>query len=90
MPTISAHVRLIPQGFASRPRRSSEGMILVVVEGSGSAVIDGEDVALSPRDVVAVPSWKAMSLRAERDMILFAFSDKASQLALNLFREENL
>jgi gentisate 1,2-dioxygenase len=90
MPTIAAHVRLIPQDFATSPRRSSEGMIVVVVEGSGTAVIDGQEIALSPRDVVAVPSWKTHSFKADQELVLFAYSDKASQMALNLYREENL
>jgi gentisate 1,2-dioxygenase len=90
MPTIAAHVRLIPQGFTTRPRRSSEGMIVVVVEGSGTAAIDGEEIVLSPRDVLAVPSWKAHSFKADQELVLFAYSDKASQMALNLYREENL
>lgn len=90
MPTISAHVRLIPSGFATRARRSSEGMVVVVVEGRGTATIDGHDLALSPRDVVAVPSWNTLSFAANDDLVLFAFSDKASQQALKLYREENL
>jgi gentisate 1,2-dioxygenase len=90
MPTISAHVRLLPSGFTTLPRRSSEGMVVVVVEGSGSATINGEAVTLSPRDVVSVPSWHTLSIHANADLVLFAFSDKASQQALNLYREENL
>jgi gentisate 1,2-dioxygenase len=33
MPTISAHVRLIPAGFETKARRSSDGTIFVVCEG---------------------------------------------------------
>ena len=58
MPTISAHVRLLPAGFEGRDRRSSDGSIYVVGEGSGEAVIEGERIALEPRDIVVVPSWR--------------------------------
>lgn len=90
MPTISAHVRLIPIDFTTQPRRSSEGMAVVVVEGSGAITINGDTIALSPRDVISVPSWHTVTIHADTDLVLFAFSDKASQQALNLYREDNL
>lgn len=88
MPTIAAHVRLILAGFATRPRRSTDGTVFVVVEGSGEAVIGERRVPLSPRDIFVVPSWHMLTLRAETPLILFGYSDKAAQQKLNLFREE--
>jgi len=35
-----------------------------------------------------VPSWKELRLQAESDLVLFAYSDKAAQEKLNLYREE--
>lgn len=87
MPTISAHVRFLPKGFETSPRRSSDGTVFVVVEGEGGALVDGSEHRLSPRDVLAVPSWNELRLQADSDLILFAFSDKASQEKLNLYRE---
>jgi gentisate 1,2-dioxygenase len=90
MPTISAHVRLLPAGFDGRDRRSSDGSIFVVVEGSGEAVVEGEQIALERRDILAVPSWRRARFRAESQLVLFAYSDKACQKKLNLYREEDL
>ena len=90
MPTISAHVRLLPAGFESRDRRSTDGTIFVVVEGQGTAVIEGEEITLSPRDILVVPSWKACRFRAQSQLVLFGYSDKACQEKLNLYKEENL
>jgi gentisate 1,2-dioxygenase len=87
MPTISAHVRFLPAGFETRPRRSSDGTIFVVVEGEGTALINGIEHRLSQRDVLAVPSWNEVRLQAESDLVLFGFSDKASQEKLNLYKE---
>lgn len=87
MPTISAHVRFIPKGFETRPRRSSDGTVFVVVEGEGIACVDSVENSLAQRDVLAVPSWNEVQIRADTDLILFAFSDKASQEKLNLYRE---
>jgi gentisate 1,2-dioxygenase len=90
MPTISAHVRLLPAGFESRNRRSSDGTIFVVVEGIGEAVIEGDRIALEPRDILAVPSWRTVRFRAKNQMVLFGYSDKACQQKLSLYREEDL
>jgi gentisate 1,2-dioxygenase len=87
MPTISAHVRMLPAGFASRPRAATDGTVFVVVEGRGSARVDGKDVALEPRDTLVVPSWREMVLRADTDLVLFGYSDRTAQEKLGLFRE---
>ena len=87
MPTISAHVRLIPAGFQTRPRRSTDGTVVVVVNGEGSAEINGVDHRLSERDILSIPSWNSVRLSATNDLTLFAFSDKASQEKLNLYKE---
>lgn len=88
MPTISAHVRLIPQGYVTLPRRSTDGTTFVVVEGEGEVRVDGESLALKPRDIFVVPSWKALEISAQSELVLFGFSDKASQQKLNLYKEQ--
>ncbi len=90
LPTISAHVRLLPAGFATRPRRSTDGTVFVVVEGEGQAEIDGRALALRARDIVVVPSWSTLTLTAQSDLVLFAYSDRAAQERLELFREDRL
>jgi len=89
MPTISAHVRLLPKGFATRPRRTTDASIYVVVEGLGRAWLDDEPMTLSPRDVIVVPSWTNLRFEAEETLVLFGYSDRACQEKLNLYREEN-
>jgi gentisate 1,2-dioxygenase len=87
MPTIAAHVRLLPRGFGTRPRRSTDATVFVVVEGEGSARIAGQETALAPRDLFVVPSWSALELEATSDLVLFAYSDAAAQQKLGLWRE---
>ena len=89
MPTISAHVRLLPQGFKTQPRRSTDASIYVVVEGSGRAWLDNESMALAPRDILVVPSWTTLRFDADETLVLFGYSDRACQEKLNLYREEN-
>ncbi|AOH85233.1 gentisate 1,2-dioxygenase [Sphingomonas panacis] len=90
LPTLSAHVRLLPAGFQTRPRRSTDGSVFVVVAGTGEALVGEETITLEERDVVVVPSWMTLTLRARSELVLFAYSDKASQLALNFYGEQNL
>jgi gentisate 1,2-dioxygenase len=87
MPTISAHVRLLPAGFTSRPRLATDGTVFVVVEGRGRAEVDGTTIELGPRDTVVVPSWRALVLQADTDLVLFGYSDRTAQEKLGLFRE---
>ncbi|HEY4043545.1 MAG TPA: gentisate 1,2-dioxygenase [Rhodopila sp.] len=87
MPTISAHVRLLPAGFTSRPRTATDGTIFVVVEGTGTARADGQDIELRVRDTVVIPSWREVSVHADTDLVLFGYSDRTAQEKLGLFRE---
>jgi gentisate 1,2-dioxygenase len=87
MPTISAHVRLLPGGFTSRPRAATDGTVFVVVEGRGSARVDGKDIPLEPRDTLVVPSWRELVLQADTDLVMFGYSDRSAQEKLGLFRE---
>lgn len=89
MPTIAAHVRLLPAGVQTRPRRSTDGTVFVVVEGSGTATIEGQEVRLAERDIVVVPSWHELRLIADTELVLFGYSDKAAQEKLNLYKEQN-
>lgn len=88
MPTIAAHVRLLPKGFSTKPRRSTDGTVYVVVEGTGTAKVGERELTLSPRDLFVVPSWQTLTLSADETLVLFGYSDKAAQQKLNLFKEE--
>lgn len=88
MPTIAAHVRLLPAGFETVPRRSTDGTVFVVVEGSGEARIGERMIGLNQCDIFVVPSWHSVVLRADSELVLFGYSDKAAQQKLNLYKEE--
>lgn len=88
MPTIAAQVRLLPTGFETRARRSTDGTVFVVVEGRGWAVVEGREIVLEPRDILVVPSWRELRLGAADDLVLFSYSDRAAQEKLNLYKEE--
>lgn len=89
METISAHVRQLPAGFETRLRRSTDASVMVVLKGEGHAQVGETEHALSEGDIFVVPSWQGLKLQATKDLTLFAYSDKASQEKLGLYRETN-
>ncbi|PNQ76030.1 gentisate 1,2-dioxygenase [Erythrobacter sp. SAORIC-644] len=89
--TISAHVRLVPAGITTLPRRATDGTVFVVCEGSGRARIGETSIELAPRSIFVVPCWQILELEAaDKDLVLFGYSDKASQQKLELYQEERL
>ncbi|WP_439639975.1 gentisate 1,2-dioxygenase [Nevskia sp.] len=90
MPTIAAFTQAIPAGFETRRLRSTDGTIHVCLEGGGEAEIAGQTYRFAENDVFVVPSWHPLRLRADRDTMLFSFSDRPIQQALGLWREERL
>jgi gentisate 1,2-dioxygenase len=90
MPTMATMIRLLPAGFATRPYRSSDSMVFIVVEGSGRLEVEGAAFALAPKDVFVVPGWMRYTLHAGGELALFSYSDRAAQEKLGLFREQRL
>lgn len=88
MPTMATMIRLLPQGFATKPYRSTDSMVFVVVEGSGELRVGEQRFALTLHDVVVVPGWVAHTLHASEDLVLFSYSDRVAQEKLGLFREQ--
>jgi gentisate 1,2-dioxygenase len=88
MPTIAAFIQLLPKGFNTQPYRSTDGTIFSVVEGTGSAIIGGQEFDFEPRDTFVVPSWAPLQLQAAGETVLFAFSDRPGQEAMGLWREK--
>ena len=89
MTTIAAFIQLLPKGFQSAPYRSTDATIFVAVEGRGRTRIGADFVVeWQPRDIFVAPSWKPVVHEAADEAVLFSFSDRPVQEALQLFREE--
>lgn len=88
MPTIGTWLQCLPKGFAGRPYRSTDSTTYAVVEGSGSVRVGDDTFAFGPKDVFTVPSWRKYTLHATNESVLFSFSDRPVQQALDLWREE--
>lgn len=90
MPTIGAFAQRLPAGFETRPSRCTDGTVVVCLEGGGEARVGEQSWRFEENDVFVVPSWHALQLRADRDSLLFSFSDRPVQQALGLWREQRL
>jgi len=91
MPTIGSFAQGLPDGFRTRPYRSSDSTVHVCLEGGGTVTIgDAARFDFNPRDVFVVPSWLPHAFVAHGNTILFSFSDRPVQQALGLWREQRL
>ena len=88
MQTMSAWLTHFVKGFETKPMRSTDGQIFVVLEGEVEAKFGEETLKAGPNDVLAAPAWVWRQFRAARDSVVFAFSDRSTQEKLGLWREE--
>jgi len=88
MPTIGTCMQLLPQGFATRPYRSTDGTVFVVVEGRGESRVGDQVFQWRPHDIFVAPSWAWVSHQAEDEAVLFSYSDRPVQEKLGLWREQ--
>jgi len=89
MPTMGAHLALLPNGFKGESYRSTDGTIFVCAEGEGSTKVDGVELEWTQNDVFVVPSWKRYAHSASKESVLFSISDRPAQEALGIWREGN-
>jgi gentisate 1,2-dioxygenase len=94
MPTMQTFMQRLPQGFAGKPYRQTDGAVFSVVEGSGIAHISSHHGSatfeFAPRDHFVVPSWHTLRLSSSEGCVLFSYSDRPVQQALAIHREERL
>jgi gentisate 1,2-dioxygenase len=88
LPTMGAGLALLPKGFKGEKYRATDGSIFVCVEGKGTTTVDGKVLEWGPNDVFVVPPWKHFSHNAEKESVLFSISDRPSQEALGIWRED--
>jgi gentisate 1,2-dioxygenase len=87
MPTMGTFMQLLPRAFRGAEYRSTDSTVYAVVEGKGRCLVGGESLAFGPRDVFVCPSWMPYRLEADEEAVLFSFSDRPVQQALDLWRE---
>ncbi len=87
LPTMGAHLALLPKGFKGEPYRSTDGTVFVCVEGHGTTTIGDSAFEWGRNDVFVVPPWKRYAHNAANESVLFSISDRPAQEALGIWRE---
>jgi gentisate 1,2-dioxygenase len=87
MPTMGAHLALLPAGFKGASYRATDSTIFVCAEGEGMTRIGDQEFAWSPGDVFVAPSWQHYAHTAGPDSVLFSISDRPAQELLGIWRE---
>jgi len=87
MTTLGASLTLLPQGFSTRPYRSTDNLVASLVEGRIEVEAGDEAFVLEPGDIMAIPGWTPYRFSAPQESVLFAFSDQPAYVALGLLRE---
>jgi len=94
MPTLQPFLQHLPAGFEGQAWRQTDGAVYSVVEGAGTAYIDGPNGPLrydfEARDHFVVPSWQTLRLQSTAGCVLFSFTDRPVQQALGIHKEERL
>jgi gentisate 1,2-dioxygenase len=88
LPTMGAHLAMLPKGFRGEPYRATDGTVFACAEGRGATNVEGEVLEWGPHDVFVVPSWKRYSHNAAEQSVLFSISDRPAQEALGIWRED--
>jgi gentisate 1,2-dioxygenase len=87
LPTIASWLQHLPARFDGASWRQTDATVYVCVEGKGRTLVDDIEFAWGPRDIFIVPSWSVFRHTAMQDSVLSAFSDRAVQERLGLWRE---
>jgi gentisate 1,2-dioxygenase len=89
LPTMGAHLALLPKGFKGEPYRSTDGMIFVCAEGEGQTKVGDQVLEWKKNDVFVAPPWMRYSHTADKESVLFSISDRPMQESLGIWREGN-
>jgi len=87
LPTMGAHLAMLPKGFRGEHYRSTDGTVFACAEGRGTTNVDSEVLEWRCNDVFVVPPWKRYFHNAAEQSVLFSISDRPAQEALGIWRE---
>jgi len=87
LPTMGAHLALLPKGFKGERYRSTDGTVFVCAEGQGATKVGDKLFEWSQNDVFVVPPWVPYAHSAGKESVLFSISDRPAQEALGIWRE---
>ena len=88
-PTMAVYMQLLPPGYAGTTYRSTDGTVFAVHQGRGAVQVGDQTFDIAAHDVFVVPPWQPYSIKADSELVLFSYSDRAGQEALGYWREQH-
>ena len=91
MPTMACHIQILRPGERTKAHRHTASAVYHVVEGSGSTIVDGQQLEWEAKDVFCVPGWafhEHPNASSTQPAFLFSYTDAPVLHALDLFREQ--
>ncbi len=89
MPSMALYMQRLETGESTRRCRTTINHVICVAEGTGESEIDGERFRWARGDMMAVPSWRPFSHRADSDATLFVMTDEPVMRMLGWDRIED-
>lgn len=86
--SLRTEMHRLTAGTSTPTTRSVGSSVWQVFSGSGEVHLGDRTVEITTGDLVAVPSWEALSFRARTELDLFTFSDAPVYEALRLHRRQ--
>ncbi len=90
MPTMSGFCHLLPAGRTTQTVRRTDGRVFHVVEGTGRIRSGDFTAAVTARDTFVVPPWHPLQISADSPLVLFSYSDRATQERLGIWRADTV
>jgi gentisate 1,2-dioxygenase len=90
LPTIACYAQLLAPKMHTAAHRDTTSTVYFVVRGSGTTIMDGQEIRWQERDTFALPGWMIHEHINDNSepAILFSFTDDPSIRALGFYQEQ--
>ena len=87
-PTMAVSMQRLPAGFSGKTYRSTGSAVFAVHRAQAPRRSATRTFTIAPHDVFVAPPWQPYSFKADSEVELFSYSDRAGQEALGYWREQ--
>lgn len=88
LPTLGCAAWRLAASSVTAPQRRCASSVFLVVDGTGSSSVEGEELSWTAGDLFAVPSWARVEHRSDTACDLFELTDEPVLRVLGLYREQ--
>lgn len=89
LPTMGFTAMMLPAGKSEEPPRRSSSAIFHVIKGSGTTLVDGQEISWSAKDTFSIPVFSKITHTADSEAFLMRVHDKPLQEKLRYYEERS-